>query len=298
MSGIHFLRPWALLLLPCIAFLLWRFGRVTDPYRGWRSQMEADLLAALKVGDGFQGQKQLMRLGLMCLLGTIALAGPVWRISPSPFAEDDAVLVVLMDCSEEMGTTPPEPSSLLQAQLKLEDLLRVRGDGKTALVAYAGSAHVVLPPTQDAGVLLEMARELSPDIMPRPGRDLGAALRQGHSLLKEGPGSIMILCDRVEEVPEALEAVWQELGRPRVQFYSLLDPADPGLTSAARRLQASVEVVTPDDADVRALARGIKRSVNPVADEEGAQWQEDAWWLLLPLAGLFLAGCRKEEGDA
>ncbi len=294
MNGFHFLRPWALLLLPLAAFVLWRFSRSTDPLRGWRSQMDADLLDALRAGEGLQARMNLIRLSLMVLLGILIVAGPVWRITPSPFAEDQAVLVVLMDCSEDMGAAPPDPSALLQAQLKLEDLLKVRGDGKTALVAYSGTAHLVLPPTEDRGVLLSMARELSPDIMPRPGRDLTAAIRQAHTLLQAGPGSILIMTDRVEDSPESLGAVWQELGRPDVQLYSVVDPVDPGLRAVAKQLQAPVRVRTHDDEDVRALVNGIKRQVRQTAEEEGAQWQEDAWWLMLPLAGLFLAGCRRE----
>ena len=39
----------------------------------------------------------------------------------------------------------------------------------SGLIAYAGSAHLVLPPTTDGTVVTTMASALAPDVMPRQG---------------------------------------------------------------------------------------------------------------------------------
>ncbi len=46
----HFIRPLTLLLAPLAIFFWWLWQRRTDPLRGWREQMDPDLLEALVIG--------------------------------------------------------------------------------------------------------------------------------------------------------------------------------------------------------------------------------------------------------
>ena len=67
-----------------------------------------------------------------------------------------------------------QPSRLARARHKLRDLLERRRGARTALVAYAGSAHVALPLTDDAELLESYLDALDPGLMPRPGNDPGS----------------------------------------------------------------------------------------------------------------------------
>ena len=62
------------------------------------------------------------------------------------------------------------------ARLKIADFAAERTGQPLGLVAYAGSAHLVLPPTRDTSVVATMAAEISPAIMPKRGDDLAGAL--------------------------------------------------------------------------------------------------------------------------
>ena len=57
LSNFHFIRPAALLLLP-LAFGLWLAWRKrADPLRGWREQIDPELLDALLVGQLASGAR-------------------------------------------------------------------------------------------------------------------------------------------------------------------------------------------------------------------------------------------------
>ena len=99
---------------------------------------------------------------LICL----ALAGPTWQREPAPFADDTAALVIVVEVTPTMLAQDVQPSRLERAALKIHDLLALRRGSVTALVAYAGSAHLVLPLTQDGDLITEFAAQLDPSIMP------------------------------------------------------------------------------------------------------------------------------------
>ncbi len=50
LNNFHFIRPGWLLLIPIAIGLWWLWQRRADPLRGWRAQIEPELLEALVVG--------------------------------------------------------------------------------------------------------------------------------------------------------------------------------------------------------------------------------------------------------
>ena len=58
------------------------------------------------------------------------------------------------------------PTRLERARIKILDLVAARTGARTALIAYAGSAHVVIPPTTDIDVIKPFLEGLDPAIMP------------------------------------------------------------------------------------------------------------------------------------
>ena len=57
--------------------------------------------------------------------------------------------VIALDLSATMNAVDVQPSRLERAKQKIRDLLALRSGARTALVAYAGSAHTVLPLSDD-----------------------------------------------------------------------------------------------------------------------------------------------------
>jgi Ca-activated chloride channel family protein len=300
----HFLRPAWLLLLPVVAWLWWQVRRRQDPLRGWRAWMDGDLLAALTVGgQELKGSHAtpISRLGRSLrsggfgllaawLMAVVAMAGPTWRPEPSPFADDPVPVMLVLNAGESMNLADLAPSRMERARLKIADFAAERRGQPLGLVVYAGSAHLVLPPTRDTAVVSAMAEELGPAVMPRPGNDLAAALRLAARTLGDSGGSIVVLTDTA---PTGNESVWRayrgEYSWP-VHFLAVARPDSPewdSLKVASAALGASLTRLTPDSADVLSLVRRTAKA--PVAVQaagEGTRWEEAGWWLV-PLLALF-----------
>ena len=170
LGDFHFIRPLWLLLLPAVVGLWWIAISTSDALRGWRLIMDAELLAAMTVGrDRPQRIQHILPL-VGWILAVIAIAGPTWRPEPSPFADDPAPVMILLRAGESMNRTDLAPSRMERARLKVADFAKLRKGQPMGLIAYAGSAHLVLPPTRDTSIVADMAAEISPDLMPAPGR--------------------------------------------------------------------------------------------------------------------------------
>ncbi|MCJ7433497.1 MAG: VWA domain-containing protein [Anaerolineales bacterium] len=291
LSHFHFIRPWCLLLAPLAMGLWWAWRRHSDPLRGWRQQMDPELLQALVVGHTSTTLGPAHWLLAGWLLAIAAVAGPTWRLEPSPFADDAAPLMILLKADVSMETPDPAPSRLERARLKIADLAEARRGQPLGLIAYAGSAHLVLPPTRDTEIVASMATEISPAIMPAPGDRLDLALREAMRILIEGQqgGSIVVLADGVDTDLSVLQALKKDLSLP-VQFLclNLADASQSdGLRAAARTLGGSVVPFDVEGDDVAVIVRRAAGAPVAHVGERSGHWQETGYWLV-PLAVLML----------
>lgn len=290
MGEFHFLRPfWLLLIIP--ALLTW-YGlwRQQDRTASWLKVFDKHLLEQLIVGESTRRRlRPIHTLLLIWIVTAIALAGPAWQTEPSPFADDEAGLVVLLKVNGTMLATDVQPSRLARAKHKISDLLELRESASTGLIVYSGSAHLVMPLTRDDRIISMMIEDLTPDLMPVDGDALTEALRLAERLLRDSgvPGSVLVIADNVAPAQSDLLAT---SGTPMpVQFLSVkaLNAAtDPGLESAASGLNAAVVELAVDETDVESLARRAQSSIRAVAETgEGTHWM-DAGYNLLPFLAL------------
>lgn len=191
----HWLRPWALggLLL---ALLLGVLGRRRDEMRALRGIIDPHLLPHLLVHGGRRrGVQPADTLAVAVACFSVALAGPAWEREPPPLAREKAALMVVVDLSSAMDATDLPPSRLAWARSKLQALLAHRGDAPTGLIVYAGSAHLVLPPTDDRQLLAPYVDALSTTLMPVDGARPAAALALAHAWLERTalPGTVLFL---------------------------------------------------------------------------------------------------------
>nr|WP_067293627.1 VWA domain-containing protein [Marinobacterium profundum] len=324
-EAFHFLRPlWLLLLVP-VALLGYRLWQQQALGSGWQRLIPASLLQPLlEQQPGQQRRAPLLALGAAWLTATVALAGPSWEQLPQPVYQPQASLVVILDLSPSMLAQDLKPSRLMQARLRMIDLLRARQEGLTALVVYAGDAHLVSPLSQDRQTLLALAPTLSPDIMPIRGSQVEAAVERALALLNEsghGDGQLLLITDGV--TPAAADAVAAQLQASGLRL-SILGvgtpegapiPSDDG--SFARDSAGRMILAKLDAQPLIRLARdsgGIYRALSSSASElddfsaqfaqprivsaqQGQlplgqsfdQWREAGPWLvllLLPVAAL------------
>jgi Ca-activated chloride channel family protein len=297
----HFLRPLWLLALGPAALAGWLLWRQQDPLRGYRASIAPHLLAHLVVRAG---TTRCLRpeVVLMCVLplSILALAGPSWRQEPSPFAEDQAAAMVVMKVTPSMQASDLQPSRLERAQHKLHDWLTLRPGARVGLIAYSGSAHLVMPLTRDSRIVEQMAQALKPSIMPVQGEVLADALKLAQQQLEHAgvPGSIVVLTDSIAANQLSALASYRQAGAPPVQVLAMVGSrqaaAANGLDTGARSLDARLELVTADDSDVRRLAARATTSVaasNTHAPE--ARWRDEGYALVPLLACVALLWARR-----
>ena len=295
-SDFHFLRPWWwLALLPCV-LLLWAIRRHQDAEKPWRGIIAPHLLPFLLQGEGGHARfTPLHLIALGWLVAVAAIAGPTWRREPAPFADDTAALAIVVKVTPSMLTEDVQPSRLARSVQKIHDLLVQRRGAKTSLIAYAGSAHVVMPATTDEGIIDTFAQALDPRIMPGDGDVAAAAFALADQTLADaGSGSILWITDSVAPEQAAPLEAWQQKSGTAVH---LLAPLLPGgeleaVTKRAKAAKASLVALAADDSDVTTLAHAAKFATVS-AGEKSDRWEESGYWLTPLLAGLLLPFFRR-----
>ena len=288
LENVHLLRPWAVLLL-IPAFALWWLGRqAADTTRRWREAIDPALLKLLVVGGTRRGLGPHDILLVGWIVGTVAIAGPTWQRAPSPFAEQPPAMIVLK-VAPSMTTPDLAPTRLDRARQKIADLLKARDGMPAGLVAYSGSAHLVLPPTPDRDVVVGMAGALAPNVMPREGDRLADAVALAAKVLRDGGqgGSIVVVADTV--APGQAEALRQAAPGVPVIFYAMAPApaveADGNLAAAVTALDARLVPAAVDNADVQDVARRLADAPAGPTVGEAERWQEAGYWLT-PLVAL------------
>jgi Ca-activated chloride channel homolog len=173
-----FARPWCLsllLLLPVILLALIIEARVRK--RQLQGFAREELLARLtgKVSPGRTFFKTLaLLLGAGCAI--VALAGPRWGSHYEEVRHKGVDIMVAVDTSPSMLAQDIQPSRLERAKREVYDLVRVIQGDRLGLVAFSGTAFVECPLTLDYEAIGLFLNELSPDLIPVPGTDIGTAI--------------------------------------------------------------------------------------------------------------------------
>ncbi|CAK0770948.1 Ca-activated chloride channel homolog [Gammaproteobacteria bacterium] len=316
-NNLHFLRPfWFLALLP-LGVLLWLLWRRRLVAGSWRTVVDPRLLPYLLLdAEPRRRSWPLLAVGCAGLLAILALAGPVWRKLEQPVFRQPSSLVVLLDLSRSMDTADLKPSRLERARLKLQDILRRRREGQTALVVFAAQPFVVSPLTSDSRTIASQVPSLTTDLIPEQGSRLDRAIDRAHQLLKQSgvmAGTVLVIGDDVAGTPAhelevalerlvadghriALLGVGTAAGAPipmtdggflKDTHGAIVLPRldEAALAEVMRRAHGLYRSLTPDDSDLDALLALIEtRRADAVAENmKSDQWHEEGPWLLLPL---------------
>lgn len=297
----HFIRPlWLLAFIPMF-FLLWlRWREETKP--SWKDVLPEHLRNALTIGErGWRKQLPLKLLMVIVAIAILICAGPTWQREASPFGEDKASMLVVLDNSETMLLKDLPPSRLERSKQKIRDLLAARNGGNTGLVVYSGSAHAAMPVTQDSKVFEPFLAAITPEIMPVAGKIAETALPLIDQQLNREPGStVLLVTDGVN--PATIKAYETFFNDKPYQLLILAagnrdivsdNPVDlSALNDLASATGGRVVEVTVDDADIQALNRAVERNMQ-LNGESAMPWKDMGYGLLLPIALIMLLWFRK-----
>ena len=325
-DNFHFVRPlWLAGIIPAlILFFLLRFAQLRS--NGWNKAIDPSLLPHLL--DREQEHRRNWPLFLLLfgwLLTCVSLAGPAWEKLPQPVQKKEDALVLIQDLSLSLYATDLPPNRLVRAQHKLEDILKMRKEGTTGLIVYAGDAHVVAPLTDDGATIAAMIPSLSPAIMPVYGSNAAQAIPLALRLLKDAgvaQGRILLLTDEVSE--DAARKIADELHNTNIELLVLgVGTADGGPIPKANggflkddggniivpRLNRNVlrglaednrgrySDIQLDDGDIDYLLAAEPLIAQPgnyrQLDREFDQWKETGPWLLLLIVPAALLAFRK-----
>ncbi len=106
-----------------------------------------------------------------------ALTRPSWNPKPEKIERKGRDIVFLLDVSKSMLAEDLVPNRLERAKLAISDCVdQLLGD-RVALVAFAGTAAIKCPLTQDYGFFKMMLKSIDTDSIARGGTMMGDAIR-------------------------------------------------------------------------------------------------------------------------
>ncbi|MGF6591217.1 tetratricopeptide repeat protein [Pseudomonas sp. 2835] len=321
----QWLRPLWLVVLPLLAWLLWKLWHRQKRAGRWQMILPAAFHAVLLGGgNGRDSKLPWIALGLAWLITVLALVGPSWQRLEDTRQRPADPLVVLLELTPQMLADDAAPNRLEQARRKILDLLEHRRDSQTAIIVYAGSAHTLVPLSDDLATSRNLLEALDPAIMPQAGQRADLAVRKGLALLAQagiGQGRLLLIGSSLDT--QERQGIVQALGRQGPSLLML----GVGSAEGAPVRQANGEflkddqggILLPrlDSASLKAFVtstggryrsariddldlRGLRLFDNPRSLRDDGQtvqldsWADQGYWLLLPL--LLLAACAGRRG--
>lgn len=234
----NFAYPWMLHFLwlaPLTALLFIVYNR--QKTRAMERFADPELLSRLS-GDIRKGRRILRSACLLAalILMILALAGPRWGSHYQEVSQKGVDIMIVLDVSRSMLVEDVEPDRLERAKREISDFIRVVQGDRVGLVAFAGAAFTQCPLTLDYGALAMFLTALSPDMVPVPGTDLGAALQNAMSSFdaaSETDKVILLITDGEDNENRGLQAAREAAKKGiKIFVFGIGDPSGGPIPSA------------------------------------------------------------------
>ena len=219
----EFIRPALLwLLIPAVALF---FVALIKHKKTTSEQLIAPHLAQFIMSEAnTKASQPLWLVALFCSLGILFSAGPSFEKKQVPVFQSKSARVIVMDMSYSMYSTDILPNRLMQSRFKALDMIELFKEGDTALVAYAGTAYIISPLTNDATTLSNLIPSLSPEIMPDKGSNVLAGLDMAKELLTQAgyiDGDIILVTDGIDQQEQSDVSSFTSNTQYRLNIYGV-----------------------------------------------------------------------------
>ncbi|WP_394126281.1 VWA domain-containing protein [Vibrio hepatarius] len=304
----HFIRPlWLLALIP-VLLMAYVALRQQSNRPSWEKKLPKHLALALGTRDKQWRKKLPIKVWLVVSIIVIVTAsGPTWKRETTPFSEDHSPLFIVLDTSESMLETDVKPNRLSRAKLKVQDLLAENSSKNTALIAYAGSAHLAVPLTQDEHVFVPILQSLSPAVMPLQGKYPELAVSVIEDQLnkmsqKAVSATIVVLSDGVGSSAKEFYAALSQRNDISIKVLILgigdqtrtsnIPFDERGLKMFASQISGDYHRMTSDDSDIKWLSNHITNHTR-LNGEQAQPWKDMGYPLVFIIMAIFLLWFRK-----
>jgi Ca-activated chloride channel family protein len=222
-----FARPDYLILLwliiPVIALSAWGVRRKLN------ARKKIDGAGATSILPRLDLTKVVVRRAMLCAgiaLLLLAIAGPEFCSGQRPLRRKGVDVVFMLDVSNSMLARDIAPDRLSRAKLELLQISRNLGEGRKALLLFAGAPVVQCPLTSDQDdfeILLDMA---SPDLIGPQGTDYRRAFETALRLAGSSGGSsgsetVLVLASDGEDHGQDLAEISSVLRSQGVHLHAI-----------------------------------------------------------------------------
>jgi Ca-activated chloride channel homolog len=211
LTDFSFAQPaflWALIALPFLIALFFAAER--------HRRFALDAFIAARLQPRLAGQVSVTKrrwaffLQLAAFIfAVLALAQPRWGVRWAERTSRGRDVIIAVDSSRSMLAQDLKPSRLERARLAAQDLLNAMDGDRVGLVAFAGTAFLQAPLTADYDAVRDALAEIDPDIIPRGGSNITAAIETADDAFGKGESqhrALIIFSDGEELEADALDA--------------------------------------------------------------------------------------------
>jgi Ca-activated chloride channel family protein len=174
-----------LMLLPVLVILLWWMGQRTRQIL--REKMAPNVAGFLT--RSLSLSKRKAKIALQCLtlfFFIVALARPQSGEGKQKAKSEGLEIMLAVDVSNSMLAEDARPSRLELARRELTRFVDSLSGDKVGIVAFAGSAILLSPLTNDKSALKMYLDSLSPEAVSTQGTDFKRAINESFSALNRG----------------------------------------------------------------------------------------------------------------
>ncbi|MGZ3772750.1 MAG: vWA domain-containing protein [Pseudobdellovibrionaceae bacterium] len=173
----------------------------------------------------------------------LALARPQFGESQQEIKSEGVELIFAVDVSESMLAEDVKPSRLAQVKTELSRLLDLMPGNKVGVVAFAGSAVLMSPLTNDPGAIKMYLDSLEPASVSSQGTNFTEALQVSKGAFERGGIStgdttkvtrvVILASDGEDHEPGAIEAA-KKMASEGIRIFSLAYGTEKGGTIPVR----------------------------------------------------------------
>lgn len=274
LSWPEWVRPYWLLVAPLAVLLLFIFYRASQKQQSWRTLLPKSFQAVLLPQNT---QRQLKTsywlLALAWLCAVIALLGPTWQTHLEQPSQQPQLtpLVIAIQLTPELLATDLAPNRLSHVRNKVLDILELREDALSALVVYAGSAHTLVPLSNDRLTSTNLLQALHPELMPKPGLRADLAVQQAIDLLHQGAqaaGQILLISTGVS--PAEQNAIIGFIAKQPIELKLM----GVGTTTGAPMVESAQGHLRTDSSGAIVLSRLDQVSLQLLAEQTASPYAQ------------------------